>query len=72
MKPPLTPLQDDRLALFDRVAALTRAPDFSFAELRGLYEGGERLGVPSTVFQCRAAPSRSDLEQSSAGYSGGA
>ncbi|MGK3966681.1 transglutaminase domain-containing protein [Sorangium sp. So ce118] len=44
------PLRDDHLALFDRVAAVTRSPDARFAELRSLYEGDERLRVPKTVF----------------------
>jgi hypothetical protein len=43
-------LNDDQLALFDRLAALTQAPDESFEELRRLYEGDERLRVPPTVF----------------------
>jgi Transglutaminase-like superfamily len=43
-------LQDDVLALLDRVATLTRAPDASFAELVALYQGDERIRVPSTVF----------------------
>ncbi len=43
-------LDDDQLAFFDRLAVLTRAPDASFAELRALYEGDERLRVPATVF----------------------
>jgi hypothetical protein len=47
---PDEPLRDDQLALFDRLAALTRAPDASFAELRTLYEGDDRLRVPATVF----------------------
>lgn len=44
------PLDDDRLALLDRSAAVTRAPDSRFPELRALYEGDERLRVPSTVY----------------------
>ncbi|WP_437897902.1 hypothetical protein [Sorangium sp. So ce124] len=44
------PLRDDQLALFDRLAAITRAPDARFAELRQLYEGDERLRVPAVVF----------------------
>ena len=44
------PPRDDQLALFDRLAALTRAPDASFAELRALYEEDDRLHVPATVF----------------------
>lgn len=43
-------LKGDRLAFFDRIAALTRAPDASFEELRTLYEGDNRLRVPPTVF----------------------
>jgi hypothetical protein len=50
MPGPDEPLQDDLLAFFDRLAALTHAPDVSFAELRTLYEGDERLRVPKTVF----------------------
>jgi hypothetical protein len=41
---------DERLELFDRLAALTRAPDHAFPELRELYESDGRLRVPSTVF----------------------
>jgi hypothetical protein len=44
------PLKDDQLALIDRVAALTRAPDAAFAELQALYESDDRLRVPATVF----------------------
>jgi hypothetical protein len=43
-------IDQDRLALFDRVAALTRDPDRHFDELRALYEADERLRVPATVF----------------------
>jgi len=43
-------LNEDQLAFFDRLAALTRTPDASFAELRALYAGDERLRVPTTVF----------------------
>jgi hypothetical protein len=41
------------LAFFDRLAALTRAPDASFAELRRFYEEDERLQVPSRIFNAR-------------------
>lgn len=51
-------LTDDLLAFFDRLAALTRVPDASFAELRALYEEDERLRVPATVFN--AALNRSE------------
>lgn len=47
---PDEPLRDDQLALFDRLAAITRSPDARFAELRQLYEGDERLRVPAVVF----------------------
>jgi Transglutaminase-like superfamily len=50
---PDKPLQNDQLALFDRLAAVTRAPDTTFAELRALYEGDERLRVRTTVFNSR-------------------
>ena len=41
---------DDVLGLLDRLAELTQRPDGSFAELRALYEGDDRLRVPPTVF----------------------
>ncbi len=50
MIPPDEPLGDDRLALFDRLSTVTRAPDAAFAELCRLYEGNEDLRVPATVF----------------------
>jgi len=43
-------LSEDRLSFFDRLAALTRAPDQSFDELRRLYESDDRLRVPAYVF----------------------
>lgn len=49
MPGPDEPLHPDVLALFDRLAALTRAPDASFAELRALYGSGDRVRVPATV-----------------------
>jgi hypothetical protein len=50
MPRPGEPMQDEQLAFFDRLAALTRAPDAAFEELRSLYQGDERLKVPATVF----------------------
>src|SRR3984893_6831406 len=50
MTPPDEPLGDDRLALFDRLSAITHAPDATFGELCRLYEANEDLRVPSTVF----------------------
>jgi hypothetical protein len=46
---PGEPLQEEQLAFFDRLAALTRTPDACFAELRALYQD-DRLRVPATVF----------------------
>jgi hypothetical protein len=41
---------DDVLVLLDRLAALTQTPDETFAELRAVYDGDDRLRVPPTVF----------------------
>jgi hypothetical protein len=50
-------LTDEKKALLDRVASLTRACDEKFAEMRSLYEKDERLRVPSVVFNAlRNAP----------------
>ena len=49
MPRPAERLDDDRLGFFDRLAALTRAPDESFEQLLALYQGDERLRVPPTV-----------------------
>jgi Transglutaminase-like superfamily len=40
---------DARCALFDRLAALTQAPDSGFADLRRLVQADERLRVPPAV-----------------------
>jgi hypothetical protein len=50
MPRPGTPLQDDQLGFFDRLAALTREADASFDEVRRLYENDDRLRVSPTVF----------------------
>jgi hypothetical protein len=50
MPEPDETLDDDRFALFDRIAALTRAPDAAFAELVRLYDCDDRLRVPAVVF----------------------
>lgn len=50
MLQPDQPIEDDQFAFFDRLAALTYAPDATFTELRKLYEGDDRLRVPVTVF----------------------
>jgi len=47
---PNEPLDDNQLAFFDKLVALTRAPDTAFTELRGLYADDERLRAPATVF----------------------
>jgi hypothetical protein len=43
------PIDESRCALFDRLAALTRSPDSSFAELQRLCQDDSRLRVPATV-----------------------
>ena len=50
MTGPGEPIRPEVLALLDRLAELTRAPDASFAELRALYEGDARVRVPARVF----------------------
>lgn len=50
MPAPNEPLDEGLLVFFDHVAALTRAPERSFDELRALYESDPRLRVPDTVF----------------------
>lgn len=50
MPRPEEPLKTEQLTFFDRLAALTRTPDSSFAELRRLYTEDDRLRVPATVF----------------------
>jgi Transglutaminase-like superfamily len=49
MPGPGEPIDDDRHALFDHLAALTQAPDTSFAELRQLCQGDDRVRVPPVV-----------------------
>ncbi|MGO8919269.1 MAG: transglutaminase-like domain-containing protein [Stellaceae bacterium] len=43
-------IDDERLALCDRLAALARTPDDAFGELRALYGRDSRVRVPATVF----------------------
>ena len=49
MPGPDEPLQERDVVFFDRIAALTRAPDAVFTELRALYESDDRVRVPVTV-----------------------
>src|SRR5262249_59990265 len=50
-------LAPEKMALLDKLAALTTAGDEAFPELRRLYESDERLRGPSTVFNVlRNAP----------------
>ncbi|MCE9649917.1 MAG: transglutaminase-like domain-containing protein [Parvibaculum sp.] len=44
------PWDAEKLDFFDRLAAMTRGPEVAVADLRGLYEGDERLRVPPVVF----------------------
>jgi hypothetical protein len=48
--PPGAKLTRDQLEVFDQLAAMTRAPDARFGELRRLYETADDLRVPPTVF----------------------
>lgn len=50
MPAPDDALGEDALAFFDRLAALTRAPDASFDELRALYQDDQGLRAPGVVF----------------------
>ncbi|MGA6974254.1 MAG: transglutaminase family protein [Candidatus Binatus sp.] len=43
-------LTDEKIALLDRIAALTLASDDKFAEIRATYESDDRLRVPPVVF----------------------
>ena len=43
-------LPEDQLEFFDELAGVTIRPDDSFAELRALYAGDDRVRVPATVF----------------------
>jgi transglutaminase superfamily protein len=43
-------LTPDKLALFDKLAGLTLAPDKHFAEVRALYDNDPSLHVPAQVF----------------------
>jgi hypothetical protein len=49
MPEPGDPISGDLATLFDRLAALTRAPDDAFAELQQLCQGDDRLRVPPAV-----------------------
>ncbi|HVB43154.1 MAG TPA: hypothetical protein VNF47_10670 [Streptosporangiaceae bacterium] len=49
MPKPDDPITDDLAALFDRLAALTQAPDAAFTELQRLCQDDDRLRVPPTV-----------------------
>ena len=50
MPKPGEPIDDERMALFDRLAALTSDPDFPQPQLTEMYESDDRLRVPGTVF----------------------
>jgi hypothetical protein len=43
-------IQGEALELFEHIAALTRTPDISFADLRQFYEEDDRVRVPRKVF----------------------
>jgi hypothetical protein len=50
MPAPDSSIDDERLDLFDRLAALTSDPDASFGELAARYSQDDRIGVPGTVY----------------------
>jgi Transglutaminase-like superfamily len=59
MPAPDEPIDAERLALFDRLAELTRDPDASFADLAAAYADDDRLRVPDMVYNAvlsRAEP----------------
>jgi hypothetical protein len=50
MPAPDEPIDDERLALFDRLSGLTADPAAAFADLTAVYAADPRLGVPATVY----------------------
>lgn len=44
------PVEDENLALLDRLATLTREPDVTLPELQEAYSGDSRVRVPGTVW----------------------
>ena len=72
MPAPGDQIDDDRRALFDHLAALTRTPDTAFTELRRLLQHDERLRVPSAVAApppCATATKSSDMRDAVEGRS---
>jgi hypothetical protein len=43
------PIDAERLALFDRLAEVTRDPDAAFTDLTAAYAADDRLRVPATM-----------------------
>lgn len=50
MPRPEQPLDEQRIAYFDRLATLTREPDASYAELRRRFDEDDGVSVPGTVY----------------------
>jgi hypothetical protein len=50
MPVPDEPIDDEHLALFDRLAELTRDPDITFDDLTTAYTSDDRLRVPATIY----------------------
>lgn len=65
MPAPEDPIGDDLAALFDRLAALTQAPEDSLPALRHLVENDDRLRVPPVVRNVTRGTEDAVCEQSS-------
>jgi hypothetical protein len=66
MPKPDEAIDDERVALFDRLATLTRDPDTPLSELTGIYLNDDRLRVPDSVFNAvlnRVDPVTADKPQ---------
>jgi hypothetical protein len=58
-------IDDENVALFDRLAALTRDPELSPSQLAEIYESDDRLRVPTTVFNAQLKRPEEILSQRS-------
>jgi hypothetical protein len=63
MPAPDETIGDERYALFDRLAELTRVPDATFADLTAAYASDPRLHVPPTVYNAVLNRTESVLDE---------